>query len=74
MSQPQVVEIINELSDSANLPKPIKVLSEHSEVDEDGNPKFEIPLYNVWAFGKKTNSYLTNYTYLMYIYTYRLYC
>ena len=48
LSQPQVKALVEELSEMATLPNPIKVTATFAEAD------WTPPLYNVWTFSRKS--------------------
>lgn len=46
LSQPQIKEILEELSDMEKFPKSIKLLALFEDAE------FETPIYNIWSYGK----------------------
>jgi hypothetical protein len=46
--------IADVLAESAELPDSLKPVASHNDgLDENGKPRFEVPLYNVWKQQEK---------------------
>lgn len=53
--QQSVKDVLTENGNIAKLGKPQQSAAQHDDgVDEDGEPRFKIPLYNVWKQQTKT--------------------